>query len=422
MSKLLALLIFLSSVTLINALSMAPFNINDTNISSVTTVFIVPSPIEGVLSPNGNLLYVDSYDTKNVTIIDTSTNTVVNTIALGGNNPFNSPRLRPDGLVFTPSGREILVTCGACNSVYVIDVASNTISTIIRGLGSTYGISIQPSGKLAFISESVYKVAVLNVSTNTIINTINVAGNPYYSGVSPSGNLVYVPTRIQGIGINEGNVSVIDVAANAVVSTMAVGSNPYQAAFTPSGKEAYVTNHDDNTVSVIDVSSNTVVNTIAIGDAHNCTRMGCASKVSFSPSGSLAYIADHSNGNVVVVDVATNTVLYNIFIGTGNPRDIALSPSGATAYSAGGDGVHVINTLQLTENQTSAISTTSITSSTSSFTITITQKTTQSSTTTFSTTVSSPTTTISGTSSHATDVTGWLVHLWNSFFGWFSAL
>ncbi len=64
------------------------------------------------------------------------------------------------------------------NNVYVINLASNTISTIIVGQ-LPYGVSVSPDGSKVYITNlGDSTVSVINTATNTITATIIVGTRP----------------------------------------------------------------------------------------------------------------------------------------------------------------------------------------------------------------------------------------------------
>ena len=116
-------------------------------------------------------LYVTNFDTAGtVSVIDTATNTVVATVAVGS---------LPTGVAVTPDGTH----------VYVANSNDNTVS-------------------------------VIRTATNTVVKTIPVGTFPDYVAVTPDGTKVYVTNS----GSN--NVSVIHRPGNTVVKTIPVGTAP----------------------------------------------------------------------------------------------------------------------------------------------------------------------------------------------------
>ena len=90
----------------------------DTSTNTVTDIIPVGSPSGMAVSPDGELLYVTNFTTDTVSVIDTATNAVVNTIAVGRS---------PASLAVSPDGTHLYVVNFEGNTVSVIDTATNTV-------------------------------------------------------------------------------------------------------------------------------------------------------------------------------------------------------------------------------------------------------------------------------------------------------
>ncbi|MBL0057141.1 MAG: beta-propeller fold lactonase family protein [Chitinophagaceae bacterium] len=146
------------------------------NIPSFTATNATASPVTATVtvtpSAGGSYAYIANRNSNNVVVINTATNLVVATVAVGAN---------PWGVSVSPDG----------NQVYVANQNSNNIS-------------------------------VINTTTNTVVATVAVGSSPLGVSVSPDGSRIYV--------VNSGSddVSVINTTTNMVVATVPVGSNPMQ--------------------------------------------------------------------------------------------------------------------------------------------------------------------------------------------------
>jgi YVTN family beta-propeller protein len=246
--------------------------------------------------------YVANEQNNTVSVIDTASNTVVATIAVGG---------FPDGVATTPDGTHAYVTNAFDNNVSVIDTASNTVVDTVSVGSSPSGIAIMPD-----------------------------APQPNDSDDRRHQRLAYVTNGA------DNTVSVIDTAANTVVATVPVGHNPEGVAITSDGVHAYVTNQLDDSVSVIDTVNNTVVATVSgfvlpSGVAVTPNRAAPNQQAERGHQ-SLAYvtnyvpIVDRSNfpaSAVSAIDTATNTVVATIPVGQ-YPNGVAITPDGTRAYVA----------------------------------------------------------------------------------------
>ena len=140
-------------------------------------------------------MYVPNSSTDDVSVIDSATNTVVDTIDAGR---------QPNNIEFNPSNTNIYVTNRDSDDVSVIDSA-----------------------------------------TNAVVDTIDVGGQPNNVEYNPSNNMMYVTNY------ESNTVSIIDSTTNLVVDTVPVGVKPYAILFNPSNNDVYVANQGSGTVSVI---------------------------------------------------------------------------------------------------------------------------------------------------------------------------
>jgi YVTN family beta-propeller protein len=272
----------------------------DTSTNTVmANVAVGNGPFGVAVSRDGSRAYVANAFSSDVSVIDTSTNTVVATVTLE-NSPY--------GVAVTPDGTRAYVTNPVSNSVSVIDTSTNTVVTTVPVGSVPYGVAITPDGIRAYITNNQEdSVSVVDTSTNTVVTTVPVGTFPYGVAVNPDGTRVYLANEFSG------DVSVIDTSTNTVVATVPVGNAPYGVAIAPNGTRAYVANFASNNVSIIDTSTNTVVATVGVGKAPY--------GVAITPDGTRAYISNTLSNNVSVIDTSTNTVVATVPVQNG-PRPL----------------------------------------------------------------------------------------------------
>jgi YVTN family beta-propeller protein len=295
--------------------SLAIAELNPTpNYQLVASVPIGTRPTGVGVSPDGTRVYVADRFTREVWVVDTSTDTVVAKIPMGAG---------PNGVTVSADGTRAYVGLHGTNRVAVIDTATDTvIGTVKVGPGVTQ-VAVTPDGSRAYATNTSGRtVSVIDTATNTEIARVTVGGGPTGLVASPDGSRIYVANR------SSNTVSVIDTATNTVIGTVKVGSAPRQIVIAPDGSRAYVTNDGSNNVSVIDTATNTVVATVPVGKAP----VG----VGMSPDGTLVYAAN-SNGTVSVIDTTTDTVVDTFSVGP-QPR------TGDHYMAVGADGtVYVVD-------------------------------------------------------------------------------
>ena len=146
--------------------------------------------------------YVSNANDSFISVIDTSTQTVVSNIPVGG---------FPDGLAVTPNGQFIYVKNRSNGTVQVISTATEQIVASVPVGGSQGPIEISPNGALACYGDISGTVSVINTATNTLAAAIPTAAFSITSMAFTSNSAsVYV-------GSLAGDLIIIDTATNQVV-------------------------------------------------------------------------------------------------------------------------------------------------------------------------------------------------------------
>jgi YVTN family beta-propeller protein len=130
--------------------------------------------------PDGSRAYIPSEGTAAVSVADTRTHRVVATIKLEGE------RALPMGAVASPDGKTIFVTTGRGNQVAVLDVATNSVRSMINVGDRPWGIAIDPAGRMLYTANGASDdVSVVDVNAGKEINRIKVGAGPWGLAVSP---------------------------------------------------------------------------------------------------------------------------------------------------------------------------------------------------------------------------------------------
>jgi len=230
------------------------FSVIDTATGEVTNQLVEGFKPSGVAVIPDGTLYVACYSTNDVYAIDLATNKVSRILV--GLHP------REVAVANTSNGLRVYVANRHSNDVSVIDTTTNTVVTNISVGKEPYGIAVNPSGtKLYVTNQGSSNVSVIDTATNKVTTSITVEKYPSGVAVTPDEKWVYVANHKKP----DGTVSVINTSNNAVIKTIHVGNMPCGVAVTPDGKWVYVTNSGSNTTSVINTTINTVILTIPVG-------------------------------------------------------------------------------------------------------------------------------------------------------------
>jgi PQQ-dependent catabolism-associated beta-propeller protein len=299
----------------------------------------------------GNLLaYVTNEDSQELSVIDTRTDSVVASIAVG---------TRPRGVRVSQDGKTVFVALSGSpkcppsmpdeeceklkadkskDGIAVVDAVGRKVTRVLPGGSDPENFDISQDGTTLFISnEDAGTASIVDIASGRIRSTVKVGKEPEGVRVHPDGGTVWVT------GETDHNVTLVDTKTGKVLGQIEVGKRPRSLAFTPDGKRAFVTSEVDGTVWVLDVSSRKPVTVLTMPKGSK--PMG----VVVSPDGKRVYVSNGRGGTVSVIDVASDSLTASVAVGQ-RPWGIALTPDGRKLYSANGpsNDVSVLDTGRLT--------------------------------------------------------------------------
>lgn len=252
--------------------------------------------------PGGTYVFVANSGDTTISVIQASTNTVINTITIDTE--------RVSGMAVTPNETAVYLTNRRSQTINVMDIPNFTITATITTADYPRGIAITPDGSLALIANLNGTVTVIDTSTNTITKTIPV--NNYCStiAISPDGSVAYVGC------INDG-VAILDIATLTVLSPF-ISAGGMFIAFTPDGKSTYSTTTFDYNIDVIDVTTETIVDTIRLEPGNT------AWAIAITADSKFAYVTCANTGVVSIIDTSSNQVIGTIPLSSTWPTGISI--------------------------------------------------------------------------------------------------
>lgn len=196
--------------------------------------------------------------------------------------------------------------------------AAGVISTITVG-STPMGIALTPDGSKAYVTNSASgTVSVIDTATLAVTSTITTGGQPVAIAMSPDGSQVFVADYLNG------TYKVIATASDTVVGTAPKPSfcdNPTSIAYHPTGSPIY----SGCGLRVFAINTSTPY-------ANSQVRHGSNSIEDVAVSGDASELIDAGGGYVVFVNSGWSAGVSN------NPRAVAITYDGDTAYSANADG------------------------------------------------------------------------------------
>jgi YVTN family beta-propeller protein len=246
-------------------------------------VHVGNSPIDVAVNPSSSLVYVTNIESGTVSVIDGITNTVSSTIKVGS---------IPYAIAVNPLTNMVYVTDIGDGSVSILQNSknasennnNNAARTLekINGIVAPAGIAINISTNKAYVTDYASNtVFVIDLKTNSVIHRIKVGTNPVGVSVNPISNRIYVTN------VGDNTVSVIDGVKDQILANNnnnAITANPFLrpsfSDYNPSSKipvnvkfpliasfaavntasnKVYVTNTASNAISVIDGNKDAVL-------------------------------------------------------------------------------------------------------------------------------------------------------------------
>jgi YVTN family beta-propeller protein len=214
------------------------------------------------ISPELERLYV-SNQFGGVSVIDTATRTVITEI---------SSVVAPIGSAVSPKQRKLYVVNNQTSELSVIDATSNAVlDTLSIGCFNLLDVKIDALAHKALVTKSSCpELAVLDTKTDTLMATVRFPGSPprrpQYIAIDAAAHRAYV-SLVWGHEEDEmhGAIAIVDTVDNSIVGGIRVGSYPTRLVLHPSEKRLYITDRDDQSVYVVDTATDTVVGEIAVG-------------------------------------------------------------------------------------------------------------------------------------------------------------
>ena len=327
---------------------------------------------EGVVcdDANGNV-YVSNWGSGNISVINSTTNTIIDTISVGG---------APEGGTYVAADGDIYIANTVSDNVTVINGTTNEIvrSIAVRYVPNdvTYD---QMNGDLYVADEGSNNVTVINRTTDHYVTSVPVGTNPVDVAYDPAIGYVYVTnygsanvTVINGTsnravasisvgvqpggmtyddatgdmfvanefpavvhygpGTNYANVTVINGTTNQIVAEIPVQANSLSTAYDPTNGNIYVGNDGDN-VTVIDGTTHAVLGTEPVGDQQ--------SAVAYDPRNGYIYTANTATNNVTVIGAVPPLSEVSVspassVLGTGGSEVATATPACARGECATG--------------------------------------------------------------------------------------
>ncbi|MBM4441076.1 MAG: beta-propeller fold lactonase family protein, partial [Candidatus Rokubacteria bacterium] len=306
----------------------------DGTLTAVTTITGFSTPVEATVRADQAFVYVaNAVAAGTVSVIDTRTNTVVQTFTVG-----DTPR----GLALTPNGQRLYVGNMGGGTISILNVDPRTGLLSLAGTITSTPVRelvVSPDGaRLFVVSQGDDRLRVFETTNHTLVANIAAGSQPVGITINPAGTRVYVTD------FSDNNVRVYDASTFTLLATVGTGSTGARKVIvSPDGTRFYVTSQSTGVVSIFNATTNALITTITSGGAQQTVGIG------INPNGTFVYTTDTGAlDRVQIFSVGSDGSLTSIgTIGAGNdPAAIGLcgNPMGGTVsgFLASG-GIFIAN-------------------------------------------------------------------------------
>jgi YVTN family beta-propeller protein len=258
------------------------------------------SPHDIKISDDQQIVYTTDMDLGTLSIVNATTNTLMNQITTGGGGG-------------TVHGIAIFNGTLYVGDVYggkVLVIKDNAIKEEIKvGYGPEY-MEIRPDGKVLYVANPSSSISVVDLADNKVIKDID-------SGITPHGlSFTKDGSRLFIVNIHNNTLSVIDAQKHELINTIPVGKNPEYVELSPHETIAYVANLGSDTVSKIDLTTFQVIAEIPVGKGPH--------EIAFSADGDLIYVSNMKGNSVSIINTSTDKIVATIPLGGIEPHQIVI--------------------------------------------------------------------------------------------------
>ncbi|MBU0594524.1 MAG: YncE family protein [Gammaproteobacteria bacterium] len=212
-----------------------------------------------------------------------------------------------------------------------IDTSTQTQTTVISGMGTTYSAAVAPNGSVAYVADfSNNRIFPINTTTNTAGAAIAVGTNPVNVTFSSDSTKAYV----SNYGAN--SISVVDVASGTVSTTVAAvcPNTPVQTTF-HGAKLLIVCNSSPSTVRIMDTANGNALSDLAtVGNS--------AYNIAISTTSGFGYVTNYGAASVSKFDLTTGATTTYPATGVNNPLGLAVTPDGSKIFIGDYSGNNLI--------------------------------------------------------------------------------
>lgn len=266
------------------------------------------------LSPDGKSLAVAYKDALKLSIIDTTTDAIAKTIAIGKEpeGVFKGAKMKHP--YWSKDGKFVYASDNVNNSIVKVDINFGEIMTTMALPGGNHYLHPSPDGKLLYAVNETTKtgtsVTLIDSTGDKVVKDIPIPleteekGLLHHGDFTRDGKYFFV--------CNEGGrtVAIMNTSNKKIVKTVKAGMGAGHPGMTRDGKYLFIIQHKDNVITVIDIAKQEVVKSIPVGTGKKQAHGGY-----FTPDGRFYYMINAEDNLINKIDVAKMEVASTIPVG-----------------------------------------------------------------------------------------------------------
>jgi PQQ-dependent catabolism-associated beta-propeller protein len=257
--------------------------------------------LASTLGADAYTAYVSNEKGNTVSVIDTATWKVVDTIKVGQ---------RPRGIALTRDQKYVIVAVGDDDTIQMIDTAQNkVVDTLPSGPDPELFIE-DPTGNILYVAnENDNTVTIIDIARRARLGEVQVGVEPEGMGLSPDGKVLVNTSETTNMA------HFIDTAARQVVANVLVDARPRFAQFKDDGSELWVSSEIGGTVSIIDPVKHHVKAKVTFAIPGMRAEAIQPVGINITRNGKTGFVALGPANRIAVVDGTTHQVQKYLLVG-----------------------------------------------------------------------------------------------------------
>jgi len=292
----------------------------------VATIPLTEAPVSQIaIAPDGSRVYVIAGTlAAKLFVIDATARTISATVRL---KPL------PFRLAISPNGSRAYVVDVSSKALSVVDTQTDSVRETLSlpvaeaSPRASGGIAISPDGARVYIAQPDGDILLVDTRTNSDVGRIPLTTFPSEMVLTPDGRSLYVTACTRDL--TRCTLLVVDTATKTVNAPIHL-ERAGKVAIAPGGAAVWVTN--GNEIVVVSTATNQVAATIANRVA--------AGGIAFAPNGAVAYAVGKKS--ISAIDTGTNAVVGSIHLEM-QPFGIVVSLDGRFLWVASSNSVYLIS-------------------------------------------------------------------------------